>query len=114
MFLLSSVSIYFGIQEVERQHATIERLLHADAEERDTNLNKVKSWGSAAYYSFHLSYDAPSNFAFAAMGQRDSQAWKHRIRMLALEGQIYERDVGNPVIALIGRFDFAHSYTLKY
>jgi len=41
------------------------------------------------------------------MGQRDAQPWKHRIRMLALEGQIYERDVGNPSIALIGRFDFA-------
>ena len=27
--------------------------------------------------------------------------------MLALEGQIYERDVGNPSVALIGRFDFA-------
>ena len=27
--------------------------------------------------------------------------------MLALEGQIYERDAGNPVLALTGRFDFA-------
>ena len=34
-------------------------------------------------------------------------AWKHRVRMLALEGQIHERDAGHPVLALIGRFDFA-------
>lgn len=39
------------------------------------------------------------------MGQRDVQPWKHRIRLLALESQIYERDVGNPSIALVGRFD---------
>jgi len=38
---------------------------------------------------------------------RDSQPWKHRIRMLALEGQIYERDAGNPSLTLVGRFDFA-------
>jgi len=41
------------------------------------------------------------------MGQRDVSPWKHRIRMLALEGQIYETDANNPDFALIGRFDFA-------
>lgn len=104
---LSSLSVVFGLAEVRRQHATIQHLRDADQHDRVAKFSKQKSWGSAAYYSFHLTYDPPSDFAFAAMGQRDLQAWKHRIRMLALEGQIYERDVGNPNTALIGRFDFA-------
>ena len=39
---------------------------------------------------------------------------KHRIRALALEGQIYERDTGNPVLALTGRFDFAFLRLLSF
>ncbi|MCE2028504.1 DUF3526 domain-containing protein [Sessilibacter corallicola] len=104
---LSAISLAFGLAEVKHQQATIQQLLDANQQERDAEFEKLKDWGSAAYYTFHLTYDAPSDFAFAALGQRDVQPWKHRIRMLALEGQIYERDVGNPSIALIGRFDFA-------
>jgi len=104
---LSSISVGFGLAEVERQKETIQTLIHADQQDRAAEFKKQKDWGSAAYYGFHLTYDAPSDFAYAAIGLRDSQPWKHRVRMLALEGQIYERDVGNPSIALIGRFDFA-------
>ncbi len=107
VFGLSVISVGFGITEVKRQHATIEQLVDADKQERSAAFEKQKDWGSAAYYGFHLTYDPPSDFAYAAMGLRDSQPWKHRIRMLALEGQIYERDVGNPAVALTGRFDFA-------
>ena len=38
--------------------------------------------------------------------------WKHRIRALALEGQIYETDADNPDFALIGRFDFAFAASM--
>lgn len=104
---LSALSVSFGLVEVERQHAEIQTLIDADQRERIGEIEKQQDWGSAAYYIFHFTYDPPSRFAFAAMGQRDAQPWKHRIRMLALEGQIYERDVGNPSLALIGRLDFA-------
>lgn len=104
---LAILSLASGVSEVKRQQDTIQRLMAADEKARNDEFKKFKSWGSAAYYSFHLTYDLPSDFAYAALGQRDTQPWKHRIRMLALEGQIYERDVGNPSVALIGRFDFA-------
>ncbi len=104
---LSAMSVAFGLAEVERQNETIQKLIDGDRHDRLAQYDKQESWGSAAYYSFHLTYDPPSDFAYAAMGQRDAQPWMHRIRMLALEGQIHERDVANPSIALIGRFDFA-------
>ncbi|GGB75325.1 DUF3526 domain-containing protein [Shewanella inventionis] len=44
---------------------------------------------------------------FAAIGQRDIYPWKHRIRMLAIEGQIYESDADNPELSFLGKFDFA-------
>ena len=104
---LSSVSVIGGLFEVKDQQQTIEQLTAADEQDRSLALSEQGDWGGAAFYSFHLTYDPPAPFAFAAMGQRDSKPWKHRIRMLALEGQIYERDTNNPLIALIGRFDFS-------
>jgi ABC-2 type transport system permease protein len=107
VFILSSLAVWSGIDSVEHQSASIERLQEADREDRMLQLSQVKSWGSAAYYGFYLTHDEPSDFAFASMGQRDLLPWKHRVRMLALEGQIYERDTGNPLLALVGRLDFA-------
>jgi len=104
---LSVLAVSAGWAEVRQQNATITRLLEADAADRSAVLKTQSDWGGTAYSSFHLTYDAPSNFAFAALGRRDDTPWKHRVRMLALEGQIHERDAGHPVLALIGRFDFA-------
>ncbi len=107
VFLLSVFAIWSGISETRFQLSTIERLQEKDSIDRESVLAKQKDYGSAAYYSFHLTYLAPSATAFAAMGQRDIYPWKHRIRMLAIEGQIYETDVDNPELSFIGRFDFA-------
>jgi len=104
---LSVLALAAGLSEVQQQRATIARLAEADRADRQAVLAAQKDWGSAAYYSFHLTADPPSDFAFAALGRRDDTAWKHRVRMLALEGQIHERDAGHPVLALTGRFDFA-------
>lgn len=107
LLVLSAIALWAGLSEVERQQATIDHLLEIDNTDRAKELEKQIDWGSAAYYAFHLTYDRPSDFAYAAMGQRDNLPWKHRVRMLALEGQIYERDTPNPVVALIGRLDFS-------
>ena len=106
-FVCASLAIFFGLQEVQSQRATIERLKQADTIEQKVMSKNHRDWGSAAYYTFHLTYDEPSEFAFSALGHRDLQPWKHRIRMLALEGQIYEADAQNPDFSLIGRFDYA-------
>ena len=107
-FAAAGLAVVFGLMEIASQRDTIERLKAADEIERAVTTEAHREdWGSAAYYTFHLTYDPPEEFAFAALGQRDASPWKHRIRMLALEGQIHETDAANPDFALIGRFDFA-------
>ena len=103
----SVIAVLAGSIEVTAQRTTIERLLTADRADRAAQLAQQSDWGSAAYYASHLTYDPPSALAFAALGERDTMPWKHRIRMLALEGQIHEADVANPELALVGRFDLA-------
>lgn len=105
--VLSVVAVSFGVAEVREQRATIATLIKEDAADRASALKGHEDWGSAAYYAFHFTYAPPSDFAFAAMGQRDTSPWKHRVRMLALEGQINEADTRNADFGLVGRFDFA-------
>ncbi len=106
-FALSIIAVTFGVSEVREQHATIATLIEEDALDRASALEGHEDWGSAAYYAFHFTYAPPSDFAFASMGQRDTAPWKHRVRMLALEGQIHEADTRNANFGLVGRFDFA-------
>ena len=106
-FILSATAVILGLLEIDNQRDELAAMQALDREERAAVLSEQSDWGSAAYYTFHLTADPPSDFAFAAIGQRDTSPWKHRVRMLALEGQIYETDAGNPDLALVGRFDFA-------
>ncbi|OBV12387.1 DUF3526 domain-containing protein [Erythrobacter dokdonensis] len=106
-FLLSAAATGFGIAEVRDQRATIASLLEEDSKDRANAIAGQSDWGGAAYAAFHLTYAPPSDFAFAALGQRDTAPWLHRVRMLALEGQIHEADTKNADFGLIGRFDFA-------
>jgi ABC-2 type transport system permease protein len=105
--LLSVAATGFGIAEVREQRATIAALLEEDAKDRADALAGQEDWGGAAYAAFHLTYAPPGPLAFAALGQRDTAPWLHRVRMLALEGQIHEADTKNADFGLIGRFDFA-------
>ncbi|MEE4212429.1 MAG: DUF3526 domain-containing protein [Parvularcula sp.] len=106
-FVLSSFSVLTGMAEVEAQRESIARLDALMSEDRAVALEAQSDAGGAAYYAYHLTYDPPSDLAFAAMGVRDTLPWKHRIKMLALEGQIYEADIGNPEVSSLGRLDFA-------
>lgn len=105
-FVLSTFSVVTGISEVNTQRQTIERLKQADEKDRAEAQKKYDDPGSLAYYSFHLTYSKPSNLTFAALGDRDVFPWKHRVRMLALEGQIYESDAQNAELAQAGKIDF--------
>ena len=110
--LVACVSVFLGLREIAAQRAELNELIEIDHAEREVVDALYQDWGEVAYYTFHLTWDSPSDFAFAALGQRDTSPWKHHIRALALEGQIYETDAENPDFALIGRFDFAFAANL--
>ena len=110
--LVAGLSVLLGLREVAAQRTVLNELIEIDHAERELLTGLYQDWGDVAYYTFHLTYDPPPEFAFAALGQRDTAPWKHRIRALALEGQIYETDADNPDFALIGRFDFAFAASM--
>lgn len=104
---LAAFTLASGLQEIETEKKLIERVTSLVTEDRDVILGKQSDAGGAAYYAYHFTYAPPSDLAFASRGMRDDLPWKHRLRMLALEGQIYETDTGNPELSRIGKLDFA-------
>lgn len=62
------VAVILGGVEVANQRQTISQLAEADRADRQLVQSEQVDWGDAAYYSFHLTWDEPSDFAFAALG----------------------------------------------
>ena len=107
---LTIAALVAGMHEVARQRAQIAAIPAAQAEDIAAVADYVeqsRDAGSAAYFSFHPTWDPPSPLAFAALGMRDVAPHILRVRALGLEAQIYDGDVFNPELALPGRFDFA-------
>jgi ABC-2 type transport system permease protein len=112
--LLSIASVWAGMAEVARQNDTIARIQPQQA--RDVAaiakwVSKEGDPGTAAYYTFHATWDSPSPMAFAAIGQRDVAPYILRVRALGLEAQLYESENYNAELALPGRFDWAFVLT---
>jgi len=63
--------------------------------------------GDQLYYLFFHTRREPSVWAPVAIGQRDIQAFNLKVRLLALQGQLYDADLGNPLLASFGNFDLA-------
>lgn len=108
--LLGAASVAAGMAEIARQRAAIAAVPAAQAQDIGAvadYVDRSKDAGSAAYYSFHPTWDPPAPLAFAALGMRDVSPFILRVRALGLEAQIYDGDTFNPELALPGRFDFA-------
>jgi ABC-2 type transport system permease protein len=107
---LSALAVWSGVREVSRQQQTIARLAGLQQQDLAVQARKYSGGGdpgSAAYYTFHNSWDAPSSSAFAALGLRDAAPYVLRVRALALQAQLHEGESFNPELALAGHFDFA-------
>jgi len=107
LLALTGVSVALGLNYVDQERQKIAELIELDTEERAYKRTLAVDYGGAAYDAFHAVWNAPSELAFAAIGQRDLNPTMLRIRALALEGQIYETDSVNPELALAGRFDYS-------
>lgn len=113
--LLAAASVAAGMAEVARQRDVIARIQPKQAQDMAAIAQwaaETKDPGTAAYYSFHATWDTPSPLAFAALGLRDVAPYILRVRALGLEAQLYDGEAFNPELALPGRFDF--SFVLVY
>lgn len=110
LLLLSALAVASGLREVARQQQTLARLAGLQQQDQAAQARRYTQGGdagSAAYYSFHPSWDPPSASAFLALGLRDAAPYVLRVRALALQAQLHEGESFNPELVQAGRFDFA-------
>lgn len=110
LLLLTSLAVLSGSWEIRQQRDTIAQLATLQQRELAALAAKpqtVREAGSAAYYTFHATWDTPTSAAFLALGMRDAAPYVLRVRALALQSQLHEGETFNPALAMAGRFDVA-------
>lgn len=108
--LLTALAVASGLREVQRQQASIARVLQlqqGELVEQAALVAAGRDAGASAYYTFHSTYDPPAPGSFLALGLRDASPHVLRVRALALQAQLHEGETHNPELALLGRLDYA-------
>ena len=65
--LVACVSVFLGQREIAAQRAELNALIESDRAEREVVDTLYQDGGEGAYYTFHLTWDSPSDFACAAL-----------------------------------------------
>jgi ABC-2 type transport system permease protein len=106
--------VFAAVLAVVQGMTRIERQREAAAELRQTFAEDLAYWqarlgeadpGDIAYYLFAPTDHEPSAWAPIAVGQRDTNMLHLRVRVLALQGQLYTSEIHNPTLQMAGYLD---------
>ncbi len=108
LLLASCYAMFYGKNTIEKQQAIIAEIPKFQAEhfKKQLELNK-DDFGNMLYYLQHNTIHQPSSWAAFSIGQRDVNPYNIKVKMLTLEGQIYDSEMSNPTNLLYGNFDLA-------
>lgn len=109
--LLTGFSLFNGWQNIRHIHAQI---MHAQQEEtirkqdflQHHSHDGVLDAGELGYYLFHNVYHHPAEWSFIALGNRLVIPYVQRIRLLGLQGQLYDGESHHPEYVMLGTFDY--------
>lgn len=110
VLLVAVFGIAHGDRVIDRQRTVIASSPTLQKEHQQAILQHQPASGNAGdqlYYLFFHTAHEPSTWAPFSLGQRDVQAFNLKIRILALHGQLYDADLGNPLLSAFGNFDAA-------
>lgn len=106
-FLLAGAfSAIYSNSLIEKQKAILAEIPghQSDHLSKQLELNKA-DLGNLLYYLQFSAAHQPSSWAGFSIGQRDVNPYNLKVRMLALEGQLYDSEFSNPNSLLFGNFD---------
>ncbi len=96
-------SVIAAAPEMQREH--LEKMLaqHATPDPLNT-----------LYYLNHFTTHEPSRLAPLSIGLRDVNPFNLKVRILTLEGQLYDSEISNPATLALGNFDLAFLLVFLY
>jgi len=107
LLLIGFYSFYHGSQVIGRQQQTIASVPSV----QEHHLQQIvehgagKVVGTTAYYPFFYTTNPASPWAKFSIGQRDVNPFTLKVKMLAIEGQLYDSELTNPLTLLVGNLD---------
>jgi len=108
LLITGFAGLYFGKTFIDKQNQAIEKA--AVLQQKNTQ-NNVEHFGKdIGLFFFHNKFsmaNVPQPWAAFANGQRDVNPYLISATMLALEGQIYDTEITNPVSLLFGNMDLS-------
>ncbi|RXG13303.1 ABC-2 type transport system permease protein [Leeuwenhoekiella aestuarii] len=113
IFIIGIYAIFHGKNTVSQQEETIEKI----AEIQKLELSKNKRLFSDnlsyfTYYQFYYTQNDPGTWAAFSLGQRDVNNYSLKLRILALEGQLYDTELTNPMTLLSGNLDLSFLFVV--
>lgn len=108
-FLLGSAyAIFHGASVIDSQREVIAEIPASEAEHvaKQIELNRA-DLGNLLYYLQKSAVHEPASWAWFSVGQRDVNPFQVKVKMLTLEGQIYDSEISNPMNLLYGNFDLS-------
>lgn len=109
--VLTGFSLFNGWQNIHHINAQIK---HAQQEETIRKQDFLQHHshdgsldaGELGYYLFHNVYHHPAEWSFIALGNRLVIPYVQRIRLLGLQGQLYDGESHHPEYVMLGTFDY--------
>ena len=116
LILFGLYGFYHGSQVIGHQQQTIASV----ATVQKQHLEEVvahgtgKLVGTTAYYPFFYTTNPASPWASFSIGQRDVNPFTLKVKMLAIEGQLYDSELTNPLTLLVGNLDAAFVFIFLF
>jgi len=110
----------YAIEHGRRVIAAQQQIIAATPQMQREHLDKMLAQHATPdplntlYYLNHFTTHEPSRFAPLSLGLRDVNPYNLKVRMLALEGQLYDSDISNPATLALGHFDLAFLLVFLY
>jgi ABC-2 type transport system permease protein len=110
LFAAAVLAIWVGDRRLARHRAEIAGLPAHYAAQMASIAKEFTPQGEAgyvAYYTFFPTHHPMPPLAGLSVGVRDIVPNVTWVRLLGIEGQLYEADLGNPALQALGHFDLA-------
>jgi len=111
----------YAIEHGRRVIAAQQNVIAATPEMQREHLQKMLAQhadpsgpGNALYYINFFTVHEPSRLAPLSLGLRDVNPFNLKVRMLTLEGQLYDSDISNPATLALGNFDLSFLLVFLY
>lgn len=115
LLLTGFAGLYFGKTFIAKQQDVIEK---AAVLQKTNTLENIKHFnkdiGLIFFHNKFSTANLPDRWAAFANGQRDVNPYLISVTMLAVEGQLYDTDITNPVSMLLGNMDLSFVYLFLF